>query len=114
MLSSPRIWAQQPRFPLNRGVTRKVSQNRDSHASPEPWRDTQDLTEPRPPRFPQNRGVTRKVPRLPITQQSESHTVREKAENWEAYKKVANEGKRVGIFEIRKEIKKEEKTTKKP
>ena len=52
---------------------------------------------------------------MPITQQSESHTVREKAENWEAYKKVANEGKRVGMFEIRKRIKrKEEKTTKKP
>ncbi|GAY47870.1 hypothetical protein CUMW_107590 [Citrus unshiu] len=41
----------QPRFPQNRGVTRK------------------DLTEPRQPRFPQNRGVTRKIPPVwPITQ----------------------------------------------
>ena len=52
---------------------------------------------------------------MPITRQSESHAVREKAENWEAYKKVANEGKRVGISEIEKRIKrKEEKTRKKP
>ncbi|KAH9779042.1 GDP-Man:Man(1)GlcNAc(2)-PP-Dol alpha-1,3-mannosyltransferase [Citrus sinensis] len=29
--------------------------------SPEPWRNTQDLTEPRQPRFPLNRGVTRKI-----------------------------------------------------
>ncbi|KAH9648379.1 hypothetical protein KPL70_025560 [Citrus sinensis] len=60
----------------------------------EPWRNTQDLTEPRQPRFPQNRGVTRKISRLPITQKSESHTVWEKAEDWdsgEAYKTVANE-----------------------
>ncbi|KAH9683794.1 GRAS domain-containing protein [Citrus sinensis] len=57
--------------------------------SPESWRNTQDLTEPRQPRFPQNRGVTRKIsqnrgvtrkiPRLPITQQSESHTVWKKS-----------------------------------
>ena len=82
---------------------------------PEPWRNTQDLTELRQPRFPQNRGVTRKIPRLPITQQSESHTVSKKAEDWdsgEAYKKVANEGKRVSIFEIKKEIQKERKPRK--
>ena len=102
--------------------------------SPEPWRNTldptfahnaavgvpylppkkrkQDLTKPRQPRFPQNRGVTRKIPHLPITRQSESRTVSKKAENWdskEAYKKVANEGKWVSIFEIRKEILKERK-----
>ncbi|KAH9784931.1 protein SULFUR DEFICIENCY-INDUCED 1 [Citrus sinensis] len=36
--------------------------------SPEPWRNTQNLTEPRQPRFPQNRGVTRK-----ISQNHDSH-----------------------------------------
>ena len=48
-------------------------------------------------------------------QQSEPHTVPQKAENWdseEAYKKVANEGKGVGIFEIRKEIQKKRKPRK--
>ena len=53
---------------------------------------------------------------MPITQQSESHTVSKKAEDsdsGEAYKKVANEGKRVSIFEIKeKRTSKGEKITK--
>ena len=56
----------------------------------------------------QNRDGRRKIPRLPIMQQSEPHTVPQKAENWdseEAYKKVANEGKRVSDFEIKRKIK---------
>ncbi|KAK9213832.1 hypothetical protein WN944_005817 [Citrus x changshan-huyou] len=90
--------------PENLGTTatlspepRRNTQDPTRNPIPSPKERKQDLTEPRQPRFPQNRGVTRKIPRFPITQQSESHTVSKKAENWdseEAYKKVANEGKK--------------------
>ena len=56
-----RQWARRAPQPENLGTTATLF--------PEPWRNTQDLTELRQPRFPQNRGVTRKIPRLPITQQ---------------------------------------------
>ena len=95
---SPEPWrnTQDPTFSHNAAV--RVPLHARSHRittatlSPEPWRNTQD------PTFAHDAAV-----RVPYRLAKSG-----KRGFGEAYKKVANEGKRVSIFEIK------EKTTKKP
>ena len=62
-------WARRPgRRQLARHALQPENLGTTATLSPELWRNTQDLTEPRQPRFPLNRGVTRK-----ISQNHDSH-----------------------------------------